>query len=169
MIDVFATQRLLGRHVVRTAERDAFLRQLAIFEAVRLIDLGDAEVEQLRLLATEFVTCDQDVVGLDVAVNDALVVRRAQPVGQRQQHLHRLNRRQTQLAAQDRAEALALHQLHHQERIGAAGPTEVEHAHHRGMPEPSRGVGFARHARGARGTAEIGVDQLERDVHAQDQ
>ena len=75
--------------------------------------------------------------------------------------LHRLNRGQTQLAAQHRAQALALHQLHHQERIGAAGPTEVEHAHHRRVPEPRRRVRLARHARRAVDAAEVRVNQLE--------
>ncbi len=81
MIDVVTAERLLGRHVIGAAQGHALLRQLAIFGRLRLLDLGDTEVEQLGLLSAELITRDQDVVGLDVPVNDALVVCRAQAVG----------------------------------------------------------------------------------------
>ena len=73
---------LLRRHVTRRAEHDAGIgvgpgRGRAGFDVTgRVEQLGDAEVEDLRAR----VGSDEHVVGLQVAMDDALVVRRARPV-----------------------------------------------------------------------------------------
>ena len=76
MIDRF-TPGLLGRHVRRGAKDHAALRRgdgqrrRIVVVRARALHLGQTEVQDLRVAAT----ADEDVGGLDVAVNDVGVVR----------------------------------------------------------------------------------------------
>src|SRR5262249_48594032 len=68
---------LLGRHVVGRAERAAGARELR-----RLVEgLGDAEVDQLRELAAVRAGREHDVLRLQVAVDDVVLVRRGERAG----------------------------------------------------------------------------------------
>ena len=80
LIDVLFAARLLGRHVVGRADDHALLRELGV-ELARL-QLGDTEVHELRLDA-RLVADEEHVVGLDVAVDDALRMSDPERVGDR--------------------------------------------------------------------------------------
>ena len=88
---------LLRRHVAHRAEDDAGAglrrrgsRRLADADSLRVDQLGQAEVEDLDAA----VIGEEDVVGLEVAVNDPLVVRRGEPVRDLSRVIDRLARRQ---------------------------------------------------------------------------
>ena len=74
MVDLFCAQALLGRHVDWRAHQGAGASLERI--AGQRVQLGDAEVEDLHPLARGigFFRDDKQVVGLEVAMNDALGV-----------------------------------------------------------------------------------------------
>ena len=75
-------------------------------------ELRDAEVEQLRERATVFVAREEDVLGLEVAVGDALGVRRVERAGDRAQDRQRVGQRD-RATGQQLVERLAVEKLHH--------------------------------------------------------
>ena len=106
VIGVGVGGRLLGRHVRRRAEGHAHGGQLA--GAGALLDrLGHAEVGHQRVAAGE-----EDVVGLDVAVDDALLVGHGQCVGHVADDAHRLGHGELAHARQLGAERFALDEGH---------------------------------------------------------
>lgn len=84
MVDVWIGGRLLGGHVGRSAQRHTHGRQR--LPPGRIADcLGDAEVRDQRVLARE-----QHVVGFDVAMHHALLVRVGQCVSHVAEDAHGL-------------------------------------------------------------------------------
>ena len=79
-VDVLAA-RLLWRHVRRRADHRAGRGELA----GRLLQLGDAEVEDLHDVRVRGKRSEKQIVGLDVAMDDPCVVRG----GERVQRLRR--------------------------------------------------------------------------------
>jgi hypothetical protein len=73
---------------------------------------GDAEVDDLH----PPIAPDQDIAGLDVAVDDAPGVTRGERAADAGRDAGRLGRRQGAVPAQDRRQVLAVHVLHHDER-----------------------------------------------------
>ena len=73
MIDRLAA-RLFGRHVFGRAEQHAGLGQLAISVA-GLGEFGDAEVEQLDKIWLAEEINEVNILGLEIAVDDAVRVR----------------------------------------------------------------------------------------------
>ena len=88
---------LLGTHVLRRAHHQAGLRHLLARLAARR--LGDAEVHDLHAVRRRRGLRDHDVVGLEIAVHDAQVVRRLERVGGLPDDLGGARRRQRALAA----------------------------------------------------------------------
>ena len=104
---------LLGRHVAERAHHDAGLRprrgrrQVRRLAALFLVrQLREAEVEDLETA----VFGDEQVLGLQVAVDDPLLVRRGEAVRDLQRVVDRLSRRQLP-AGERRAQRLAFEQL----------------------------------------------------------
>ena len=104
---------LLGRHVAERAEHDAGLRARGRGRQVRRLaallrvrELGEAEVEDLHAA----VVGDEDVLGLQVPVDDPLLVRGREAVDDLERVVDRLARREL-AAREDRPERLALEQL----------------------------------------------------------
>ena len=112
---------LLGRHGVRRAEPRADHGQPGL-GGVGVQELGDAEVEQLDhalgrgVVAVRRSGGDEDVAGLEIAVDDAARVRRLERRADRLQVLEHLGRRDAPLVVEHAAQVGALEQLHHVER-----------------------------------------------------
>ena len=117
MVRCLAVQ-LLRRHVARSADDDvgvgeclrrAFGADRA--DGIAFGQLGEPEIEDLGVAGAG----DEDVLGLEVAVDDVVAVCRRQPVGDLGGVLDRLALRQA-AAVDPVAKALALEQLGHQKR-----------------------------------------------------
>ena len=83
MVDGFGrASDLLGRHVERGSQRHArrapvkFRRRL---RRLRPEHLGDSEVHKLDEIGPLLAAADKDALGSQVAVNDAVLVRRREP------------------------------------------------------------------------------------------
>jgi hypothetical protein len=102
-----AAFHLLGGHVVRGAHRRG---EAGEGEAARLVDAGDAEVEQPQAA----VAADHDVLRLQVAVGDAVLVQVVQRIADAAGVAHGLGFGKRLLAFEDPGERLAVEKLHHQ-------------------------------------------------------
>ena len=89
------------------------------------MQLGDAEVEQLDHPLVADVG-DEDVAGLEIAVDDAHVVRRLQRRADRLEDLQHLGGREAAALVQDRPQVDPLEQLHHVERPAVGELAELE-------------------------------------------
>ena len=123
----------------------------------------DAEVEHLR----HAVLREEDVLGLDVAMNDAGGVRRGedveQAVGDRERVLRAAGGSPN--AARARVGRLAFEELHHEEGRAVLGLVVVEDAHDARMVHRVRDVPLAREARADVGEhRQLRVEDLERDA-----
>jgi hypothetical protein len=96
---------LLRRHVGRGAAADVARRDL-------LREGGQAEVRDHHVAAA----VEHHVRGLEVTVEDTLVVRGGEARADLPRHLQRLVRRQPADAAEERGQILAVHVLHGEER-----------------------------------------------------
>ena len=109
---------------------------------------------------------EEDVLGLDVAVNDAVVMGVRQSVGDFHGDAQRFIDRQVAIAVQARAERHAFDERHYvvQHRISIllddAGVEEREDVR---MPEPCRGSDFGEETLGPQLLREIGVQHLDRN------
>ncbi|MBS1152727.1 MAG: hypothetical protein H6Q89_4425 [Myxococcaceae bacterium] len=120
--------RLLGGEVLRGAEHHPRLGDV-VGGRVGVGQPRDSEVEQPRLFLEVGRRRQQHVLGLEVAVDDALGVDRGEALGELGEDPQRaIDRHRAQ--AQPRLERLALDELHHQ-----AGEVlveaELDHPHHR--------------------------------------
>jgi hypothetical protein len=105
---------LLGRHVAESSHDDARLRpggrgrqtRLRPRFSFRLSELGEAEVEDLHAAVLR----DEEVLGLEVSVDDPLLVRRRETLRDLQGVVDRLALREA-ATRELRAEVLSLQQL----------------------------------------------------------
>ena len=116
---------LLGRHVADRAQHGPGLgrgggrREAAgRLAALEALELGEAEVEDLHAA----VPGDEDVLGLEIAVDDAVVVGGRQAVGDLHRVLERLARGQGPVV-EPLAQRLALEQLRDEVERPASLPT----------------------------------------------
>jgi hypothetical protein len=167
-------ERLLRRHVGDGAERHARARQLGrlVGPAVGVVgrrerrlvlgELGEPEVEHLELARG----AHEQVRRLDVAMNDAALMRRVERAG----HLHRQVdglRDGDRAGLQQLLDALALAQLHHDERLAVVLLDVVDDADVR-VVERGGELGLAVEARERRGLGrQPRRQELERDVAAE--
>ncbi len=128
-----ARVELLGSHVRRRAEDDARARRAAVLEP------RDAEVHDPH--ATVLLVED-DVGRLDVAVNDAALVREIQRIGDARAHLADQARRQHASLGRMHAEVDALDVFHREIDLALvlAGFADLDDV---GMCQRPRGVGLA--------------------------
>jgi hypothetical protein len=125
-VEIAPTFGLLGRHVARRADHD-----VGGGDRRRLADLRDAEVDHLH--AVDATVHEEEVLGLDVAVDDAARVGDAERLGHVAREEDRVRDRD-RLARQARLERLAVEPLHRQVR--APVRDAVRHvAHEPGMVE----------------------------------
>jgi hypothetical protein len=131
--------------------------------------LGDAEVDDLGHVSARPVGHDEDVRGLDVAMDDALRMRGRERARDRQEHLDRLLRRHPAPPLQPAGERHALEELHHQERLAGFGLSEIEHAHDRRMAEPRRRARLPEQALGGVDIEALLVEHLDRHIDVEPQ
>ena len=105
---------------------------------------------------------EQDVVGFDVAVHDAVTVCVVQRLGYFAGEPDGVLDRQLHFALQPVAQALAL-DVGHRVPEPACCLARVEHGQNVRMLEPGRGLDLAQEALRAEHRAEFGVEHLERD------
>ena len=137
--DLLAAQ-LLRRHVRQRADRRSGLRQRRVHLRhggghVRIDgSLGQTEVQNLDAA----LRCDDDVVALQIAMDDAALVRMRERVRQLPSVVHDMLGRQ-RTGVQHRAERLSLDQLHGDVRL-PVGLADFVHRADVRMVEGSRGA-----------------------------
>ena len=151
------TLGLLGGHVRGRAEREA---ERLVALVANLLLAGDAEVEQLHGAARR----EEDVRGLEVAVNDASAVARGEAVEDALGDVERaLGRDGLAGAPPVVAHGLAFEQLHDEEGLVSLGRVVVQHADARRVPDLVRHVRLSKEPLHDRGIArERLVHDLER-------
>ncbi len=158
--------RLLGRDVARRAHQVAGAG-LVLAAAVGRQQLGDAEVEQLDLVVVAG-PVQEHVLRLEVAVDDALVVRGRQRLAHAVDDAPDLGQGQRR-ARRTLAQVLAAQHLHHQEAAAVGQLAHGEHVDDAGVADA---VDRARllHEAGDRVEvhAQLGPQHLDRDPLADD-
>ena len=147
------THRLFGRHVLRRAEAQAGLRQPRAADA--LYGERNAEVGNERVAALQ-----QDVLGLDVAMDDAEGMRGAEGVGHFARNQQRGLDGQLLLALQSRAQRFASDERHHviQQPVGG---TTIEQRQNVRVLQARGGLDLAQKAPTAERRAQVGVQHLD--------
>ena len=154
--DLLLGGRLLGAHVVRRAEAEAGLGHAAAGRCAH--GERDAEVGDHRAAVVE-----QDVLGLDVAVDDAVAVRVVQGVGDIAGDADGLVHTELRLAVELVADRLALDVRHYivEEAVGGARVEEGEDVR---VLKACRGLDLLDKALGAEDGGELGLQELEGDL-----
>src|SRR5260221_6147857 len=159
MVDI-VTPCLLRRHVERAAEDGAALRETV---RVWLLELGNAEIDELRLELAVVALREKDVLGFDVPMDDSLGVRDRERVRYGKQGADGLDGAQATPLRESRAEVFAVQELHDDERIVAARLAEVVDADDGGMTETGRRTRLVEQAVRHLGSRHLTPDQLDRD------
>ena len=159
-VDLVGGGDLLGRHVRGRAHDDAGAREARLAGRAQL---GDAEVEQLHERPARG-RHEEDVVGLEIAVHDAGVVRGLEAL----EHLLRAGgrgrRRERPHAREELRERLADQQLHDEVREAVGRLIDVGHVHDVRRRDVRRQPRLLQEPRDEPGAArELGVQELERD------
>ncbi len=142
----------------------AVKRRTARRQALAGDDLGDAEVEHLDEVGLRSVL-EVDVLGLDVAMDDALAVRLAERVGDAVHHARQPRRRQRAVLSQDRVQAAALQHLHRQVHDAFGRLIEVVDLHRVRRAQQRRRLRLALEAADdLRIARHLRVQDLERDL-----
>jgi hypothetical protein len=149
-----AAHELLWSHVWRRADAALRLRRRLFAERLR-----DAEVDDRR-----GVVAQDHVRRLEIAMNDAAIVRGLHTVGKRRPDAADVGFGE-RAAREARREGFAVDALHHEEALaGGLVAPEVDHAHHRWMCDRARALGL-----GAELIHTFGVAQeLDRDGVAEE-
>ena len=157
---------LLGRHVVRRAAHDARAR-----DGGRLrvgLQLREPEVHDLHEVSAAAERLEDHVLGLQIAMHDAQVVRFTEGGEHLAQHVDDASEGQRPLLVRDAREVLAPQELHHEVRLPVLGPAEVEHGHRVRMVELARRARFGHEAQGrVLVRKEMGVDDFDGDGTAE--
>ena len=122
--------------------------------------LGEPEVAEARAA----VVGDEDVLGLDVAVDEAVFVRVREGAGKLLEDEHALGFRQAAAAIEDRCQRLRLDEFHH-EVVVAVDRADVDAADEILVAEGGDGAGLAHEAADVFGVAgDFGGEDLDRHV-----
>ena len=115
-----------------------------------------------------FVGEEDDVVGLEIAVNDAFCVRGSERARDRQEGAHGLLCLEPSAIVEHGAERGPVEDLHDDERIAELGLAEVEDADDRGMSDLRGGARLLKEAARRLGGAGVAADELDGDVDVED-
>ncbi len=143
--------------VLRRPERHPGLRHPAAALRARGRQ-GNAEVRHQRAAVVQ-----QDVLGLDVAVDDLVTMRVLQGARHRRRDRHRIGNRQMPLAVEPLAERFALHVRHHvvDESVDLPGVVQRQDV---GVLQVCGDADLVQEPFGAQGGRELGTQDLERDL-----
>jgi hypothetical protein len=131
--------------------------------------LGEAEVEQLEKALAVIVTTDEEVGGLEVAVDDARLVRRGERAGRLQEEPHDLGERELPLAVDEVAERLAVQQLHDEVRTAIGREAMRVDVDDAAVANGVDGLRLGQHAAHEHLVArELGLDDLDGDALVDD-
>ncbi len=155
-IEIAIRHALFGAHVVRSAERDAGLRQLLLARGG--CRPGDPEIHHQGMPVI-----DQDVLGLDVAVYDALLVRVLERIGCFGREEHGIVDAEWSRAVEARAQRLAGDERHDVVQLPVEFPGVVQRQDPR-MAEARRHGDLAQKALGSERHADVGEQHLDRDI-----
>jgi hypothetical protein len=149
-------EQLFGTRVFRCQRHQAGARGAG---NARVERLGDAEVEQLRVAAA----VDEDVAGLDVAMNDQRAVHRIDR-GEHLQKQRDARARIQRVFAAPVVDAQAVDVFHDDVGLTRRGGAAVEHARDVRVIEPGQELAFAFGAADRVGIAEQAREDLDRDA-----
>ena len=141
----------------------------AVFSSVfdRRVELGEPEVEDLRDLLAVLALAEVDVLGLEVAVDDADRVRLHEPLGDLADDAHRRLRVDEPHARHAVVERLALEELHRDERPAVLEAPRVVHLDDVGALHARGGARLAEEALDDDGgVRELGGEHLDGDALA---
>ena len=157
-------ERLLRRHVVRRAEHEAAGREPPALGVVHaLAEDRDPEIDDARDLRSVLVVLDDHVLGLEVAVHEALLVRVVQALEELPGDVDHARRGQRRLLDDD-PEVGALGQLHHHVVDAGRRLADVDDADHVGVTQAAGEIGLAVEPLGDPGVREQrGVEHLDRE------
>src|SRR5262249_41551354 len=131
---------LLGRDVLPRAGDNGHLR---FYARLWIDDLRDAEIDQLDLLIAAGQLFEHDIFRLEVAVKDALLVRRVEGVSdlpREMRYISQIHRPMDHHVAQ----SPPFDELHHEEGAPVVRKVAVDDAHDARMIDPSQGLGLLR-------------------------
>ncbi len=129
----------------------------------RAVHLGDSEVDDLGLRLPGL-TREEDVLGLEIAVDDAALVCGRERIGDGQERLHGLHRADAPPRRDRFRERLARKELHHDERIALARTAEIEHTNDGAVTETGRGARLLDETLVGLLRFHFRADELERDL-----
>ncbi len=157
----FAPFDLLGRHVERRAHHRAGLR----VDVARVREqLGDAEVEHLHEIRIAAARDEENIVGLEIAMDDAASVRRAERFANAPSDVRGARDRRS-LALQEIRKALPLEPFHHDVRRAVAELAEVEDVDDVLVLDVRRGFGLVEETRDdLRAATQVRQEHLHRDA-----
>ena len=161
-----ATGGLLRRHIVGRADELTHVREVP----GRAESLADAEVEELHERRLSLGVDQEDVPGLQIAVDDSNPMRRRKPGGNLPADGNRLIERQGRLTPEAGVEVFAAQQLEDEIGFATLGNVEVEHGHHVRVLDPADDLRFLLEARDHLGARGVGCsDDLHGDATVQPQ
>ena len=135
-----SAQHLLRRHVLRRPHRHPRVGEA---RGLGRHVAGDAEVEHLHEVRLAVARDQEDVLGLEIAVNDAAPVRGPERATDLDRDAHHPRRVELSLVGQDVREVHALEVLHDEVRASVLGRAEVGHVDDVGVPDARGGAGLA--------------------------
>ena len=125
-VELFA-QQLFRRHIHGGAEHEACLGQ--IIGAVVGDGLSDAEVEDFNVIAVAALAGDHDVVGLEVAVDDAERVGGSQRLSNLISNVDNTINRQHAMVGDDARKRSSVDVFHRQKEQAVFGDAEIINRH----------------------------------------
>ena len=154
-IHFFLAKRLLRRHVGRCAERETGLRKR---RSGRFHRSRNAKIRDKRMPVGE-----QNVLWLDVAMNDTVLVRIRQRVGHLTGVVEGGGDRERTIAPHSRPQGLAIHERHEvvEEPVDLAG---IDQRHDVGVVQLRRDLDLAQETVGAERSRKVGVDHFHGDL-----
>jgi hypothetical protein len=130
-----------------------------------LCQLGQPEIEHLDELAVCPAGAEEDVLGFEVAVDDPLLVRRIQRVGDLRADRHRLSQWNSFFPLEAVGQRLALQVLHHEVELALRRVAEVRDVHDVLVPDLIDRLGLGDEPRDDVGILrQLRVDRLHGDL-----